>query len=66
MSAEFWTDDVAALAISTPISEIRIDEFPTGNLRRLQNVLDEMHSDPETATAEFERRYWMLRRLLDS
>jgi hypothetical protein len=62
---DYWTDDVAALAMSTPIAEIRIDEISPDSLRRLRDVLEEMRHDPAAATDEFHGRYRELRRLLD-
>ena len=63
---DYWADDVAALAMSTPLGEIRIDEISSENLVRLGSVLEEIRVDSESATNEFEVRYRAIRNLLET
>ena len=66
MDRSYWTDDVVALALTTPLDQIRIDEISSTQLRRLSDLIEEVHNDPAHASAGFEKRYHLLRALLDS
>ncbi|MFB2597327.1 hypothetical protein ACEXQE_06010 [Herbiconiux sp. P17] len=61
----YWTDDVAALAVMTPIDEIRIDEIPSEQLRRLAVIIEEIRHDRTEGEPAFELRYRQIRVLLD-
>ncbi|SDZ31562.1 hypothetical protein [Herbiconiux ginsengi] len=66
MTNGYWTDDIAALAISTPIDEIRLDRLTTSELDRLSAAIEELHASEGFAeNAAFQTRYTELRRLLD-
>ncbi|MFB2597384.1 hypothetical protein ACEXQE_06300 [Herbiconiux sp. P17] len=66
MTNGYWTDDVAALAIGTPIDEIRIDQLSPLDLERLSAAIEELHAAEGFAESmTFQTRYTELRRLLD-
>ncbi|WP_382304262.1 hypothetical protein [Herbiconiux sp. UC225_62] len=66
MDKGYWTDDVAALALVTPVDEIRVDELSADQLRRLVVMLDEIRREQPDAGPEFELRYRQIQRLLDA
>jgi hypothetical protein len=61
----YWTDDVAAMAVTTPIDQIRVDKVSSAELSRLRKVIEEMWLDRAAGDPRFEERYWHIRRLLD-
>jgi hypothetical protein len=62
----YWTDDVAAMAVTTPIDQIRIGEVSSAELHRLLDVIEEMRHDQAEDDQTFEERYWKIRRLLET
>ncbi|WP_382304359.1 hypothetical protein [Herbiconiux sp. UC225_62] len=66
MTNGYWTDDIAALAISTPINEIRVDQLAPTDVERLSAAIEELHAgDGFAQNIAFQTRYKELRRLLD-
>jgi hypothetical protein len=61
----YWTDDVAAMAVTTPVDQIRVGEVSSAQLRRLLEVIEEMRREQCDGDTRFEQRYWQIRRLLD-
>ncbi|MCS5718710.1 hypothetical protein N1027_11260 [Herbiconiux sp. CPCC 205763] len=66
MDKGYWTDEVAALAVMTPVDEIHIDEIPSEQLRRLAVILEEIRHDRQPPGPAFEVRYRQIRHLLET
>ncbi|MCS5732267.1 hypothetical protein [Herbiconiux daphne] len=65
MTDNYWTDDVTAMALVTPVDEIRLDEITSEQLRRLIEIVEDMRRHQPRDSDDYESRYWRIRRLLE-
>jgi hypothetical protein len=60
-----WTDEVAAVAVSLPYSDISLSSLSTDELSRLRALIEDLRDDPGYMTPVLDSRFQQLLPMVD-
>ena len=60
-----WTDEVAAVAVSLPYSDISLSSLSTDELSRLRTLIEDLREDPAYMTPHLDSRFQQLLPMVD-